>query len=436
MKRYGHLFEKVCSFEALTQAAQRAAKGKRTRSLVALFLMDIENEVLALEQELRDQSYRPRPYHSFMVHDPKDRLICAAALRDRVVQHALCAQLGPILDRPLIYDTYACREGKGTHQAVARAQAFAGRFPCFLKLDVHKFFDSVDHAILRSMLRRCVKDPEALWLADLFIDHPGPGTAPGKGLPIGNLTSQHFANFCLSGLDHFVKEVLRIEGYVRYMDDLVLFADEKATLWDALRHLQAYLWDNLCLLLKQDATLLAPVSQGLPFLGLRVFPGVIRLDHRGWRRFRKKMIRQDSLLDQGEIDDDQWQRCAASLVGHLQHAGTRNLRGNFFKARGNRGSNRVNRGGSWNNSADNCQSANRNNDHPGNRNDNLGFRLSSSPQWPDATRSRTRRQRQGTDHRPGPVPATAGQTHPARQRLVGPKARTPSPGPFPDPTRT
>ena len=427
MKRHGFLFEKVCAFDALVRAAHEAARGKRSSPRVAGFLLDIELEVLELEEELLLKTYHPRPYHTFMVHDPKDRMICAADFRDRVVHHALCAQLGPIMDRSLISDTYACRTGRGTHKAVRRTQMFCQRFAHFLKLDVRKFFDSVDHRILKAMLRRVVKDPDLLWLADLFIDHPVPWTAPGKGLPIGNLTSQHFANYYLSGLDHFIKERLRIPGFLRYMDDLVLLADEKTTLWDAAKRVEAYLWEKLRLRLKQDTTLVAPVSQGLPFLGFRIYPGVIKLSHQSWRRFRRRVIGQDKMLAQGIIGEETWQRSISSLVGHVRHANSRNLRMHFFEARGDRGSNRVNRGGSWNNPAHNCRSAYRNNDHPGNRNINLGFRLSSSQQGPDATRSRTRRQRQSSDHRPGPVPSEVGQTRNARRRQVGGNARTPSP---------
>jgi hypothetical protein len=208
------------------------------------------------------------------------------------------------------------------------------RHPYFLKLDIHKFFDSVNHGILKSQLRRRVKDPDLLWLLDAFVDHPVPWTEPGKGIPIGNLTSQYFANFYLSGLDHFVKEYLRIEGYVRYMDDLVLFADEKDTLWQSLAEIEAYLEKNLCLKLKQESTMVAPVSQGLSFVGFRVFPGVIRMARRGWRRFRLKMMAVDGRLAGGSIDEETWRRSTASLVGHLRQARTRNLRAPFFRRPG------------------------------------------------------------------------------------------------------
>lgn len=334
MKRFGYLFEHVSNFHALVKAANKAALGKKAKPRVARFIEDLETEVIALERELLEKTYRPLPYHTFRVHDPKERMICAADFRDRVVHHALCAVLAPLMERSSIFDSYACRKEKGTHRALARAQHFCRRFGFFIKLDVHKFFDSVDHGVLKYQIRRIVKDPGLLWLADIFIDHPVPWTAPGKGIPIGNLTSQHFANFYLSGLDHFIKETLRIRGYVRYMDDMVLFADDKDILWDACERVAGFLQERLQLRLKDLATLLAPVSQGLSFLGFRVFPGVIRVRREGWRRFRHNVLKQDELLQRGEIDEERWSRSMASLIGHVVHADTRNLRAAFFERPG------------------------------------------------------------------------------------------------------
>lgn len=330
MKRYGNLFFQVCSFLALATAAVEAAKGKRDKPRVAEFLRNLENEVLELEGELNNRSYRPRSYTTFMIHDPKQRRICAADFRDRVVHHALCRVLEPIFERSLIFDSYACRQGKGTHAAVRRARMYCRKFGYFLKLDVHKFFDTINHDILKSQLRRKVKDRELLWLLDVFIDHPVPWTEPGRGLPIGNLTSQHFANFYLSSMDHYIKEVLGIKGYVRYMDDLLLFADEKYVLRDAGLRIEEYLNSKLSLRIKQGSMLLAPVCQGLPFLGLRIFPGVVRLSRQGWRRFRRKMMWQEFLFSAGIQDEDGLIRSLMSMVGHIRHANTRNLRKSFF----------------------------------------------------------------------------------------------------------
>lgn len=153
MKRYGYLFDQVCSFTSLVKAAKEAARGKKTKHRVALFLRDLENEIISLENELRSKTYYPLPYRTFKIHDPKRRMICAADFRDRVVHHAICRVLEPVFEQSFIFDTYACRKGKGNHAAKQRAQAFSRRLKYFLKLDVHKFFDSIDHGVLTSVSR-------------------------------------------------------------------------------------------------------------------------------------------------------------------------------------------------------------------------------------------------------------------------------------------
>jgi retron-type reverse transcriptase len=219
MKRSGGLFEKIIAFDNLLLAARKAQRGKRHRTSVAHFLFHLEPQILTLQEELRAGTYRMQPYHTFTIYEPKQRQICAAAFRDRVVQHALCTVLDPLFEASFIHDTYACRRGKGTHAAVRRAQQFARKFPYVLKCDVRKYYDSIDHAVLKALLRRQLKDTACLALLDHIIAHPLPGSRPGKGLPIGNLTSQYFANLYLGELDHLVKERLRCKGYVRYMDD-------------------------------------------------------------------------------------------------------------------------------------------------------------------------------------------------------------------------
>ena len=187
MKRHGHLFEQVTEYGNLLAAAHRARKGKRDRVEVARFVFDLEPNLLQLQEELRSGSYRMRPYRAFVIREPKRRRICAAHFRDRVVHHAVCAVLDPIFEACLIGDTYACRRGKGTHAAVRRLQRFARRFPYVLMGDVRRYFESVDHEVLKALCRRKLKDKALLSLLDRIIDHPLPGGRSGKGVPIGNL---------------------------------------------------------------------------------------------------------------------------------------------------------------------------------------------------------------------------------------------------------
>jgi retron-type reverse transcriptase len=219
----GALFERVCSFLNLLEAARLASRGKRFRPNVAAFSLNLEEELYQLRQELLSQSYRPGPYRTFFVCDKKPRFISAAPFRDRVVHHALCQVIEPIFERRFLYDSYACRKGKGTHAAVERASSYARRFRYVLKCDVEKYFPSIDHAVLLALIVEQIWDEGALWLIRTILagSNPQPEAVayfPGddlfkpferrRGIPNGNRTSQFFANVYLDTLDHYVKEEL------------------------------------------------------------------------------------------------------------------------------------------------------------------------------------------------------------------------------------
>ena len=174
MKRHGNLWEHMISFESLLEAATKAQRGKRFRPAVARFHFNLERELLVLQEELAAKTYRPGPYRSFYIYEPKQRLISAAPYRDRVVHHALTGVLEPIFERSFVFDSYACRKGKGTHAAVARCQHYAQRFRYVLKADIRKFFPSVDHEILKHLIAGKIKDPNVLWLVGLMLDHSNP----------------------------------------------------------------------------------------------------------------------------------------------------------------------------------------------------------------------------------------------------------------------
>jgi RNA-directed DNA polymerase len=326
MRRADGLFDRIVAFDNLLAAERLAARGKRDRESVARFEFHLERELIQLQEELIDGRYRPGAFYTFEVRDPKPRAICAAPFRDRVVHHAVCDVLEPIFERCAIFDSYACRVGKGTHAAIARAQQLARRHAFFLTCDVRHFFARVDHGVLAAQLARRCREAPLLRLLGQIIAHGPPAAPPGKGLPIGNLTSQHFANLYLGELDHFAKERLGVKGYLRYMDDLLLFAPDKPSLHLWLVEIRRFLAEHLHLALKDEATLVAPVTEGIPFLGFRIYPRTIRLNQRTRRRFRHQVRALESAARQGLLDEIELANRAASLFAHVSHADAYRLR--------------------------------------------------------------------------------------------------------------
>lgn len=269
---------------------------------VAEFCADPEPRCLELRSELSAGAYTPGAYHTFLLLDPKPRLISAAPFRDRVVHHSLSAVIEPQLERHAIHDSYACRVNRGLHRAVERAERFTRRYSAYLKLDVHHYFETIHHETLKAQLRARFKDDRLLALCDQIIDHGAPGSSVGRGLPIGNLTSQHFANFYLSYLDRFIKQTLRVKGYLRYMDDLLLFADDFETLRGWRAEVQSFVSSELQLSLKPRAERLDWVRSGVPFLGLRIAPHATRFDQGRKRRLRARLHHLNQ-LHAHEIDE-------------------------------------------------------------------------------------------------------------------------------------
>ena len=340
MKTHKNLWPAVTSFQNLLLAARRAQRGKRFRRSTAEFNFNLESELLLLRRELLDRTYEPGPYRTFYIHEPKKRLISAAPYRDRVVHHAVCNVIEPLFERGFIDDSYACRVGKGTHAAVDRFQGYLRRLSFVLKCDVRKFFPSIDHEILKERIRRRIADPDVLWLIDLILDNsnlqePMNAYFAGddlwtpferrRGLPIGNLTSQFFANVYLDGFDHFVRQVLRPGGYVRYCDDFVLFSNDKAELWGSLAAIREKLAE-LRLLLHPKKCQVFPAGQGAPFLGYHVYPDRRRLDPKnGWKMVRR-LRRMERAFARGEIGVDDVRASVHAWIGHAVHAETVCLR--------------------------------------------------------------------------------------------------------------
>lgn len=388
MKSYGQLWERIVSPDNLKAALGRVTKGRGCSAAVMAFASRADGELAVLREELTSGTWQPGPYGQFRVTDPKPRTISCAPVRDRVVHHALCGVIAPLLERGFTEDCYACRVGKGTHRAAARARELVRRHGWTCKLDIRRYFDSVPHGRLLELLLPMFREKEVCRLIEVIVRHPVPGLPPGRGLPIGNLTSQWFANFHLSGLDHYAKEKLKAPGYIRYMDDMVLFADSKAELWRLHDGVCAWVADERGLEVKGERTVVAPETEGLAFLGLRIFPGGWRFQRARLLRTRRKFRLRERQYLAGEIDGRKLAMCAAAadggsrwygFKGILQSSGLLEDEGILAGGEGaESGSNRVNRGGSWNNTASNCRSAYRNSNTPSNRNNNNGFRLVST----------------------------------------------------------
>ncbi len=342
MKTHRRLYPQLCSFENVHRAYRAARRGKRGKEPVAAFEYDQERELLQLRDELRAQTWRPGPYHSFYIHDPKRRLISAAPFRDRVVHHALVNVVEPIWEARFVHDTYANRLGKGTHRALDRCQQYARRWRYVLQCDLKQYFPSIDHALLRAELARLIRDEAVLELCDHILASsvgvlaeeyemrwfPGDNLLAAlrpRGLPIGNLTSQFWANVYLNGFDHFVKRRLKCEGYVRYVDDFLLFGDDKAELhrWRAV--MIGYL-AGLRLTLHEGRAQVYPVASGIPFLGFRVYPTHRRLKRRNGVNFQRRFKGLVAQLARGEIGPAQLHTSVRGWVNHARYGDTRGLR--------------------------------------------------------------------------------------------------------------
>jgi len=330
MRRVGNLFEQVCSFDNLVRACRKAMKGKKDKEAVAWFDFRMEFELIRLHHELVSGTYEPGPYRCFSVHDPKERYICSVDFKDRVVHHALCRILEPLFEKWFIHDSCACRKDKGTHRAVSKVQDWSVTAGYFLKADVRKFFESVDHEVLKGLFARKIKDRKLLNLIELIIDKPVPGYMPGKGLAIGNLTSQWFANFYLDPLDHYIKDKLGIKHYIRYMDDFVVLSDDKVMLHEVKVKAGDFLKQELQLELKESACFVSSTREGIPFLGFRIFPAVVRLKRNGLLRFMRKIRAKERLYNKGRIREGELVRSAESLTGHVRHGNTKAMRRRFF----------------------------------------------------------------------------------------------------------
>jgi retron-type reverse transcriptase len=346
MKRFGQLWPQVTDFANLHAAYRKARLGKSQRRGVAEFALNLESELLSLQDELREGSYQPGAYRLFTVYERKPRLIAAAPFRDRVVHHAVMNVIEPLIDRRFIDDCYACRRGRGVHAAVDRYQGWSRQYRYAMKLDVKRYFPSIDHDVLKASLSRHIKDAQLLGLMNRIIDtapdnrddaltyYPGDDLFSPlqrrRGIPIGNLTSQFFANIYLNSFDHWVREALRVPGYLRYVDDMVFLDNDKAHLHEIRRQVEEKL-AALRLRIHPDKIQVVPTGTGLDLLGYRVFPSLRRLRNDNGRRFAHKLRRYARAYRHGVMDWPAVNARVQSWIGHAAQADTLGLRQAIFR---------------------------------------------------------------------------------------------------------
>jgi len=344
MKRNSNLWREIVAFENLLKASKKAQKNKRFYPNVLQFNEQLEFELLLLQEELITKIYKPGNYRTFQIFEPKPRLISASPYRDRVVHHTLCNIICPLFEKSFIPDSYANRVGFGSHRALKRFTEFSRSSRFILQCDIKKYFPSIDHQILKNLIHRKIKCFDTLWLIDLLIDHSNPQEASfeyfpndnlltplerKKGLPIGNLTSQFFANIYLNNFDHFVKEKLKARKYLRYVDDFALFSDDYDFLVDAKIKVQDYL-SNLRLKIHPIKSQIFQTHHGCNFVGFRVFPNKIRVRNDNLRRARIRLKKLQSDYFFYKISLTNLIQRLQSWEAHLKYANSYKLRHNIF----------------------------------------------------------------------------------------------------------
>ena len=320
------IFDQIISLDNLFTAWSEFRRGKRSKPDVQIFEYTLEDNIFQLHQDLVTGAYCHGSYQQFQITDPKVRLISKSSVRDRLLHHAIYRTLYPAWDRTFIYDSYSCRNNKGTYKAFARlidlTRKVSGNYtrPCWaLKLDIRKFFDSVDHEILMDLLKARIVDEQLLKLLRNIIDsfeH-----SPDKGMPLGNLTSQLFANIYLDPLDKFVKRKLKVKYYLRYADDFTLLDTDLDRLLGYLIEINRFLKDNLELTLHPGKIILRKLNWGIDFVGY------IALSHYNLPRKStvKRIFRTLTHDMQNNADLDKSEQSLNSYLGYLKYVNAYNL---------------------------------------------------------------------------------------------------------------
>lgn len=360
------MYRELCTLENLLHAHIQAQLDNRYKRRICAFTFSLEENVLRLRWELLHGAYTPRPYTYFTLHDPKTRSIAAPDFRDRVVQHALVNVIQPLFEKQFICDSYACRSNKGTHFAAKRLKKFLMATRSFhgkdtpiyvLQCDIRKFFQSVSWDILLEIMNKTILCPKTFALINtivtthnhvalrnissssqlsLFISDTDGAQASisvkeRTGLPIGNLTSQLFANIYLNELDHFVKDRLRVRWYGRYMDDFFVLHHDRTYLQQLCEAINAFLQEKLHLCLHPKKLTIKNVSTGVPFVGYRTFYDHVLVRSTTLRRIERKYRSKAKQVKHGRLTTQKLAETKASILGHFKHADSYGLTKKLFK---------------------------------------------------------------------------------------------------------
>jgi len=321
MKRHGNLYQLITSEKNVRAAWKEARRGKSSKSAVRRFERGLDENLQHIRELLINKTYKPAPYTTKIIREPKTRLIYILPFSpDRVIHHVLMRVIEPIWEGLFISDSYACIKGKGLHEGSRRCMEFVRRNRYCLKMDISKFYPSVDHDILYNIIQRKIKCADTLWLfREIIYSIPD-----GKNVPIGNYTSQWMGNLYLNELDYFVKHTLRVKDYVRYCDDFCLFHDDKKYLARLSDEIETFLADSLALKLSKNSVF--PITQGVDFLGYRHFPTHVLLRKSTATRIRRRLRRLPAALASGHVTFEYFRSCIASVKGWMRWANTHHLR--------------------------------------------------------------------------------------------------------------
>jgi len=339
VKVFHSLYSQITSVENLFQAWEEFKKGKLRKLDVGRFERNLEDNLFSIYKELMEKTYKHNPYIGFYITDPKQRHIHKAEVRDRIVHHALFKVLNPLFDNTFISDSYSCRKGYGTHKGFKKLVIYARKVSknytrnCWaLKCDIKKFFDSVDHDILLRIIKGKIEDENTLWLLEEIIQsyeaenkdcHPSFAmTGNRRGIPIGNLTSQLFANIYLNELDQYIKHKLKVKYYLRYADDFILLSSSKELLETYLCEIEQFLQEKLKLSLHPRKTVFKKLSWGIDFVGYIALPHYEVLRTKTKRRIFKQIKKKIELYKSGNITKQEFEQSHASYFGILTHANT------------------------------------------------------------------------------------------------------------------